>query len=163
LDGGFLYVDDKWNRRFRESRVVPICPTLSTAIQMHLEIHNAQFIRWKLCGFESKVEVRHTFLVDVSNQMVVPVTPSNLDRLCEKNESYFEGMKNGPRHFLLSRLYSAGVNQEIIDFLSGHRHASREPEMSASPVSWKRTAEYLRIVIENEIVDFLQLEVPLYE
>jgi len=49
LENGYLFVDDKWNRKFKESRIVPLCRTLHQAMINHLQIHNSQFMSWKMC------------------------------------------------------------------------------------------------------------------
>jgi hypothetical protein len=91
---------------------------------------------------------------------MVPVSPSSLDLLCTGIEGYFEDLKNGPRHYLLTRLHHVGVGQEAIDFLSGHRHVAREPEMSASTVNWQTTSAILKDIIEKEVIEFLGLKAP---
>jgi len=158
-----LYIDDKWNQRFREARIVPLCDSLLEILPECFDLIQQHFACWKSRGYESDCPIGLAFLVDEENRELVAVTPTNIDRLCMQTDGFLKGMKNGARHFLLTRLYQAGVHQEIIDFLSGHRHASREPEMSASPVSWVCIAEYLREVIEMEIVECLGLEAPFNE
>lgn len=162
LVAGNLYIDDKWNRKFKESRVVPLCPTLLQAMKNHLQIHNKQFMRWKREGYSSDVPVNQIFLVDESSKALVEVTPSNLDRLTHltTEQGCFEGLGNGCRHFLLTRLHNVGIPQEAIDLISGHRHVAREPEMSTSLLSWSISAQWLSDTIEREIVQYLGLKVP---
>ena len=81
LESGYLFVDDKWNRKFKESRIVPLCRTLHQAMIRHLQIHNSQFMRWKMSGYSSEVHVNQLFLVDEYSKELVEVTPANLDRL----------------------------------------------------------------------------------
>jgi len=115
------------------------------------------YTRLKLRGYDSEVSADMPFLIDQVNRVLIAVSPASIDRL---SSSAWPGLKNSPRHFLLTRLHQVGVPQEAIDFLSGHRHEQREPEMSASPVSWERLGRELAKIIETEIVQYLGLEEP---
>lgn len=158
-----LYIDDKWNRQFREARIVPLCNSLSQVLPECFDLVRKNFATWTLRGFKSECRPGEPFLIDEAKGLLLRVSPSTLDRLCSDIDGYFRGLRNGPRHFLLTRLHLAGLDQEVVDFISGHRHASREPEMSASPVSWLKSAEFLRDVIEKEVVEFLELKAPFSE
>ncbi|RMH47499.1 MAG: hypothetical protein D6694_01875 [Gammaproteobacteria bacterium] len=158
-----LFVDDKWNRHFREARIIPLTDFMRHILTECFELIPRCFAKWALQGFEAECEMGHAFLVDERSKRMVPVNSKTLDELCGQIDGYFVGLKNGCRHFLMTRLHQIGVEQEVIDFISGHRHASREPEMSASLVSWSSMASFLRNVIEKEVVDFLELESPFNE
>jgi len=160
LERGRMYIADKYNRIFREARVIPMCATLVAALKQHRHVQARMYMLMTLKGLISEVSPGMPFLIDEENRELISVNPANVDRLCSCS---WRGLRNGPRHFLLTRLHQVGVPQEAIDFLSGHRHEQREPEMSASPVSWKRLANELEEVIEREVVQFLGLEVPIVD
>jgi len=119
-------------------------------------------MRWKLEGYSSTVLVNQLFLVDEDAKELVEVTPNALDRLSERSrdQGYFDGLGNGCRHFLLTQMHQAGIPQEMIDFISGHRHVAREPEMSGSVICWAGYAQIFRDVVEDKIVNPLGLRVP---
>jgi len=159
-----LFIDDKWNKTYRESRIIPLCRTLHKAISDHLQIHDKCFMKWKLNGYSSSsVAINQLFLVDEDANELVKVTPNTLDRLSglTVDQAYFENLGNGCRHFLLTQMHIAGVPQDLIDFISGHRHIARETEMSSSVVSWEVNAKIFQEFVENKIVVPLGLRAPL--
>jgi len=116
----------------------------------------------KMSGYSSEVQVNQLFLVDEYSKELVKVTPANLDRLSgiTTESGYFEGLGNGCRHFLLTRLFQARTPQESIDLVSGHRHVGREAELSSSTLNYVERAEVLRNVIESEVAQRLGLRIP---
>ncbi|RMH20345.1 MAG: hypothetical protein D6698_04380 [Gammaproteobacteria bacterium] len=159
LESGRMFIEDKFNQHFAEQRMILMCPTLHQAIAQYRSIHDKAASYFVLNGFSWEISVNIPFLVEVDEECgkLVGVNPNNIERL---SSCPWSGIKNGPRHYLLSRLHEIGVPQEAIDFLSGHRHEQREPEMSASPISWDRLATMLAEVIEDQVVGHLRLEVP---
>ncbi|PCI45366.1 MAG: hypothetical protein COB41_01875 [Proteobacteria bacterium] len=165
LKEGWIYIDDKHNRVFKESRIVPLCPILKKSLLMHQEIHQEWLITKIINGYELDGPRDSFFLIDEERKMLIPVSPRECDRLlCDQgkiNDQYFEGLNNGFRHYLLTTLNSVGTPQLMIDFISGHRHMGMEPEFNASPVSWKQTANHLSRIIEEKVLRPLEIEVPL--
>jgi len=159
-----LFIDDKWNKTYRESRIIPLCRTLHKAISDHLQIHDKCFMKWKLNGYSSSsVAINQLFLIDEGANELVEVTPNALDRLSglTGDQAYFENLGNGCRHFLLTQMHFAGISQDLIDFISGHRHVAREAEMSSSVVSWEVNAKIFQEFVEHKIVVPLELRAPL--
>jgi len=165
LEEGWVYIDDKHNRVFKESRIVPLCPILKKSLLKHQEIHQEWLITKMINGYELDGPRDSFFLIDEERKMLIPVSPRECDRLfCEQgkiSDQYFEGLNNGFRHYLLTTLDSVGTPQLMIDFISGHRHMGIEPEFNVSPVSWKQTANHLSRIIEANVLRPLEIEVPL--
>lgn len=130
-----------------------------------MQLHSKYYMRMKLEGYSSAVLVNQLFLVDEDAKELVEVTPSTLDRLSDYpgQQEYFEGLGNGCRHFLLTQMHLAGIPQEMIDSISGHRHVAREPEMSASAVSWTEYGHKFCDLLENKILNVTGLRTPFIE
>jgi len=163
FDLGIVFIDDKHNRKFKESRSVKLCPTLKKSFLMHRDIHSKWISTQMLKGFSMQGPSDSFFLIDESSKALVSVSPKECDRLLDCNvigEGYFENLENSLRHFLLTRLHYVGVPQLVIDFISGHRHMGMEPEFIGSPFSWELASAYLVDVIEEEVIKALGLEVP---
>jgi len=158
-----VYISDKNSRRHKEARIVPIVPTLQQALASNRSLAHEKRYGMVLKGFSNEAGAGDFFLIDVDDKCLIPVAAFNSDRLLAESmagSAYFFDIKNGFRHFLLTRLNHVSVPQPLIDLISGHRHAGTEPEFLASPMSWLGVAEYLRQVIEKEVVAHLGLEVP---
>ena len=155
-----LFIEDKINRFFYEARVVPLCPTALKTMNQLLGVCRKRFELCKIRGFSSEVPPRTPFLEDESNRMLVAVSPQEIEAL---SPVAWEGMRNGPRHLLLTMLFRLGLEQPVIDFISGHRSVQREPESAVSPVEWSLVARILEEAIEKHVVVPLGLEAPLQD
>jgi len=151
-----FYIEDKHNRKFKESRIVPLCSTLRQALQVHSDIHQDWLVSKIISGFTLEGPPDSFFLIDEEQRALIPVSPRECDRLINssgiKTEMYFEGIRNGLRHYLLTTLHQAEIPQLLIDFISGHRHMGMEPEFKGSPISWRDSAECLALAIEENVV-----------
>lgn len=163
LLNGCFFIDDKHNKSFKESRVVPLCPTLNKSLNIYSRLDAKQRTRMKLRAFSDDTSVGEPFLIDVQFKQLIQVSPASCDRLVGtrlQTDGYCMGLRNGLRHLLLSRLQQVGITSEWIDSISGHRHMGREMEMSSSMANWLTTANKLQEIIETEIVVSLGLKVP---
>jgi len=163
LESDAIFVDDKHNKSFKESRVIPLCLTLKRSLEIYAQLDARQRMRMKLRSYWDETSVGEPFLIDVDDKKLVKVSPASCDSLVGRRlqeAGYCIGLGNGMRHFFLSRLQRVGITREGIDSVSGHRHMGRETEMSSSMMNWDVSANRLRAVIEIEIAQFLGMKVP---
>lgn len=159
---GAAHVTDKHNRVNKEFRDIPLCISLSNALERHESIQREWMTLMRMKGYSLAGAQDAFLLADPETLILVPVSPRRLDQLLGDGfgSGYFSGLDNGCRHLLLTLLHWIGIPQEWIDYISGHRHAGTEPAHICSPSSSKIIGEQIARIIEEKIVPALDLQLP---
>jgi len=157
-----IFIADKNNRKYSEARFLPLCSTLTKILRIHADIQK-NWVEQKICqGYSLEGSINSLLLIDNSTRSLVPFNQNTLDELLDGvvDDGYMRGARNAFRHFLITRLHSAGFDQFQIDFMAGHRRHGMEPEFLTSPVRWTSQAKELSEFIEIEVFHNLGLKKP---
>lgn len=157
------FCDEKHGSRSKMSRTMMFCPTLHQMLVDYRDILGC-WIRHAIdSGYRYNGDNSALILANETTMSLEPFKQSELDQaLGFPPPPYILGLGNSYRHYLLSRLAELGVDQSMIDFISGHRCGGSEPEFYSSLLRWDHTAKELSLIIEKEIIKFLDIKQPVH-
>jgi hypothetical protein len=123
---GWLIVEDKHNRRYRESRPVPVADTVSPMLDALA--HAGQTLRRRLGpeGRLGNLDAGVLFFV-IRGGEPRDLTPALLREVFQDEGLPYEWKLNAPRHCWISRSIERGQPLAPMEPFLGHVHDDREP------------------------------------
>ncbi len=167
LQLGWMHVADKDNLHFFESRLIPL-PTLP---HMWLGWLHANLPRSllalnlatsKLTPAKSARISDDLFILATDDGQARPMTMKDLQTIEENRPgtSPWTWKANALRHYLVTTLVNQGVDQRIIDMITGHKHFGTEPFGRYSLAKPSALADSARLAIDRHVLKPLGILLP---
>jgi hypothetical protein len=156
---GWIKISDKDNRFFYESRIVPMASELREWLTVLADYQRNIFLEANFCPVDilkpfRKQPSQDLFLFfDEENQEIRPMNQKSIHDVEESLGLRFSFKENALRHNLLTRLLENDVDQNIIDFVMGHKHFGREPFGSFSMINVKLYSKEAIKAIDRFVVE----------
>lgn len=138
---GWIRISDKDNRFFYESRIVPMASELRGWLNTLADYQRNLFLEANfylddiLKPYRKQPTQEMFVYFNEDSQEINSLSQESIKKVEEELGLCFPYKENALRHNLLTRLLENDVDQNIIDFVMGHKHFGREPFGSFSMIN----------------------------